>query len=164
MKLLYCPECAALLTKLDDTNYRCQNGHTYFNNPHAACSIVFINDKNEVLFSKRAHEPAKGKYDFTGGFLNHNEDAYHAAQRELREELGVEVSLSDLQLIDMSLNQYQENDTAADFVFLCRTWEGTMRPADDVAQVAWKPIEFLHSPEFAWPYPYLYDKLRKLLS
>lgn len=164
MKLIYCPACAAPLTKLDDTNYHCANGHPYFNNPHAACSVVFINDKQEILFSKRAHEPAKGKYDFPEGFLDHNEDAYHAAQRELKEELGIDITLDDLQLIDTSPNHYQENDTAADFVFLCHTWRGAMQPADDVAEVAWKPIEFLRSSEFAWPYPYLYDKLRKLFT
>ncbi len=106
----------------------------------------------------------KGKYDFPGGFLNHDEDAYQAAQRELKEELGIDVAFDDLQLIDMSPNHYEENDTAADFVFLCRKWNGTMQSADDVAEVEWKPIEFLRSEEFAWPYPYLYDKMKRILA
>jgi len=162
MKLNYCPECAAPLTKLNQTDYRCANGHGYHNNPHAACSIIFINDRGEVLFSKRAHNPQQGKYDFPGGFLNHDEDPYQAAVREVQEELGVTLKQEDLRLIDSSLNQYDENDTAADFAFVCLRWEGAMRPADDVAAVEWKPIEFLHSSEFAWPYPYLYDKLKKI--
>ncbi len=163
MSLNFCPECAAPLTKLDDTNYRCAKGHTYYDNPRAACSVIFINDHHEILFSKRANEPSKGKYDFPGGFLNHDEDPYQAAIREIREEMGIVLALENLQLIDSSLNHYQENETVADFVFLCRKWRGTMKPADDVAALEWKPIEFLHSPEFAWPYPYLYTKLQKII-
>lgn len=164
MKLHYCTECATPLAKLDNTTYRCANGHSYYNNPHAACSVVFLNDNGEILYAKRAHEPSKGKYDFPGGFLNYDEDAYHAAVREIQEELGIHLDITDLELIDTSLNHYQENDTAADFVFLCRHWEGEMHVADDVAAVEWKPIEFLQSQAFAWPYPYLYKRLQKIIA
>lgn len=164
MKLIYCPECAAPLTKLDDTNYRCANGHPYFNNPHAACSVVLINDKHEVLFSKRGIEPQKGKYDFPGGFLNYDEDGYQATQREIREELQVNIATEDLVLIDCALHYYLENDTVCDFIFVCKKWTGEIQPSDDSAALEWKPLEFINSSEFAWPFPYLYDKVKRMIQ
>src|SRR5690242_8735531 len=150
MKIRYCIECGATLTKLDETSYLCPNGHSYFNNPHAACSIVLVNNQNQLLFSKRANDPQKGKFDFPGGFLDLNEDAYEAAIREANEELRIDIRMEDLQLIDSELNVYLENDTACDFVFLCRKWDGPLTPHDDVAAYTWKPIDFLKSDEFAW--------------
>lgn len=159
MKLHFCPECAAPLAKLTSTRYRCERGHSYFNNPRAACSVVFMNAAGELLYAKRAREPLAGKYDFPGGFLDYGEDAYQAAQREMLEEAGLHVAAADLQLIDTSANHYQENITTCDFVFLCSTWQGSPEPADDVAALEWHPIAFLRSPRFAWPYPHLYNKL-----
>lgn len=164
MKLNYCTECTAPLTKLDNTEYQCAKGHKYFNNPHAACSVIFINDKFELLFSKRANEPRKGTYDFPGGFLNYDEDPYQAAVREIREEMSITIQPDDLLLIDSSLNEYEENDTSCDFAFLCRKWDGKIKANDDVSALEWKPIDFLKSGEFAWPYPYLYNKLQKLTN
>ena len=164
MKIRFCVECAAPLTKRDVTVYTCANGHSYFNNPHAGCSVVFLNDKHEALFSKRANDPRKGKFDFPGGFLEFGEDAYQAAQREIQEELGVTIRASDLQLIDSELNHYIENDDVCDFVFTCRKWRGTMEAHDDVAAYEWKPIVFLRSPDFAWQYKHLYSKLEQLIG
>jgi len=163
MKLDYCTECAAPLTKVDETDYRCTNGHAYHNNPHASCSVVFLNDKNEILFAKRARQPKKGAYDLPGGFLNYDEDAYHAAQREMKEELNVDIAIEDLDPIDTALHYYLENDTASGITFLCRRWRGQMKRGDDTANFEWKPIEFLNTNEIAWPYPYLYNKLESLV-
>lgn len=163
MRLLFCTECAAPLVKDNDTKYTCTNGHPYYNNPRAACSIIFVNDKGELLYSKRAHEPAAGKYDFPGGFLDYGEDAYRASQREITEELGAQIDAADLELLDTGANHYSENVTTCDVVFLCRKWQGAFQPADDVAACEWKPLDFLLSDDFAWPYAFLYDKLKKVL-
>lgn len=163
MKLLYCTECAAPLAKIDETDYRCTNGHVYHNNPHASCSVVFLNVRNEILLTKRAREPKKGAYALPGGFLNYDEDAYHAAQREMKEELNVDIAIEDLEPIDTALHYYLENDTASGILFLCRKWGGAMKAGDDTAAFEWKPIELLNTDTIAWPYPYLYNKLRKII-
>lgn len=163
MKLNYCPECAAPLQKQNETDYICTNGHSYHNNPHASCSVVFLNKQGEILLTKRASEPKKGAYTLPGGFLNYDEDAYHAAQREMKEELNVDIALEDLEPIDTALHYYLENDTASGISFLCRTWQGEMKAGDDSAEFTWKPIDFLLTNEIAWPYPHLYNKLESLL-
>lgn len=164
MKLTFCPECTAPLTRLDDTNYRCANGHRYYNNPHAACSVVFLNPAGEILLIRRAHEPKKGMYALPGGFLNYDEDAYHAAQREMKEELDVNIAIEDLEPVDTALHHYLENDTASGVAFLCRKWQGALQAHDDAASYEWRPIDVLKTSEIAWPYPYLYDTLKRIAS
>lgn len=164
MKLNFCPECASPLVRQTDTKYVCANNHPYYNNPRGACSLVLINDNNELLFAKRKFEPKKGKYDLPGGFLDYNDDAYQAAIREAAEEMGIHINPEDLELIETSSSEYLENIVTCDFVFICHQWRGNIRPADDVTALEWKPAEFLKSADFAWPYPYLYNTLQKHLK
>lgn len=165
MKLNYCPECATELQKISNTNYACANGHPYYNNPRAAVSLVLLRKENrQILFAKRAHEPAQGKYDLPGGFLDYGENAYQAALREAREEMGIELDEENLELVHTSSNMYLENIATCDIVIICHEWQGDPKANDDVAALEWKPIEFIDSPKFAWSYSRLVGKLQKYLA
>jgi 8-oxo-dGTP diphosphatase len=55
--------------------------------------VIFGKDETadlKVLLIQRANEPFKGKWAFPGGFVDENESADHAAERELFEETAVE--------------------------------------------------------------------------
>ena len=55
--------------------------------------IIFGRDESEVLkvlLIKRKHEPFQGLWAFPGGFVDEGESVEEAAQRELKEETGVE--------------------------------------------------------------------------
>ena len=162
MNITYCLECAAPLSKESETRYVCVNGHKYYNNSNTGCILIFMNPQHEVLYSQRARDPHKGKFDFPGGFLNYGEDPYKAAVREAKEEMNLELDVRNLLLIEATYAMYDINDAVCDFVFLCRDWQGIPVAADDVAALAWKPIEFMLSPEFAWPFPYLYNRLHAI--
>lgn len=147
------------------TNYRCLNGHEFFNNPHAAVAVILVNEAGELLFAQRGRvgDPELGKYDFPGGFIDFNENAPEAALRELKEELGI--TPLDLELIATVANRYNEYTSTLDCVYLCRAWQGQLRAQDDVAGVAWHSLEFLRSDNFAWPpYQALYDTLARRLA
>ncbi len=163
MRLDYCTECAAPLTKITNTDYVCTRGHRYHNNPHASVSLALINDQNQVLLIERGIEPRRGLYALPGGFLDYDENAYQAARREAKEELGIDINEDDLEPIDCALHYYLENDSAAGVTMLCRQWNGTIQAADDAATVMWKPIDFLKTDRIAWPYPYLYNRLESIL-
>jgi hypothetical protein len=49
-------------------------------------------------------------------------------------------------------------------VFLARAWTGEPAPGDDAAELAWKPLDFIDGPGFAWHFPGLADRLRALGS
>src|SRR5579872_2030285 len=58
---------------------------------HVAVGIIF-NAKKEILVSKRAAHKFQGdRWEFPGGKIESNEDAFTALRRELDEEIGIHV-------------------------------------------------------------------------
>lgn len=84
----FCPNCQSENVHYDrQKKYTCSNcGWVYFQNPAAAVMcILTLEDK--ILMARRAKEPAKGKLDCPGGFIDPDESAEEALARELYEEL-----------------------------------------------------------------------------
>lgn len=160
MVIKHCVTCGELLEQNDDTCYQCPYGHQYFNNPRCGASIIFLRDDGKFLAAKRAIEPQKGKYGLIGGFLQFGESPQDAARREAKEETGVDVT--ELEMITTSPHIYQANESTVTIIFLARQWQGEFQPGDDAAQLAWKPLGFLTSEEFAWPEPELLEKLQAI--
>lgn len=72
------------------------------------CIMVLSLDGEKILFCKRTKDPYKGLYNFVGGKIEHKEEGFDAAYRELREETGVEASA--IQLIHMmDFTYYNQN-------------------------------------------------------
>ena len=89
----YCPRCGSeRFHAYDQKSNRCkQFGFHYYNNASAAVA-AFITDKNgHLLLCKRAKDPCCGKLDLPGGFIDIRESAEAALNREIKEELGVEI-------------------------------------------------------------------------
>jgi mutator protein MutT len=160
MKLIFCSECKADLNKLNDTDYICANGHKAWDNPKAAVTAILTKD-GQVLCAKRGVEPSKGKYDFPGGFLNRSERAIDAIKREILEETGLEII--EPELIDSYTHDYDSTTSVSDLIFLVRDWQGEMIAQDDVAELKWSSVSIIDSSDFAWSYPELSAKLRKIL-
>ncbi len=57
---------------------------------HMVVYVWIINDRNEVILSKRQKgRPFEGAWECTGGCVQRGEDSLKAAVREVREELGL---------------------------------------------------------------------------
>lgn len=163
MKLDFCPTCGQRLQQQTPTHYRCENSHDYYNNARAATAIILINDREELLFSRRARDPRQGYYDFPGGFVDFGESAYEGAVRELKEELGIQPG--QLALLTTVTNQYLELVTTVDCVYTCRSWQGEFAPADDVSALEWHSLAFMHSDQFAWTtYEPVYELMHSRLT
>lgn len=65
---------------------------------------AIINDKNEVLCAQRGYGSLKGKWEFPGGKIEKDESDAEALVREIKEELGINVSVKDM--IDENYHEY----------------------------------------------------------
>ncbi len=89
----YCPKCGgAEFTYKSDNSFLCENCnfHLYVN-ASAAVAALIVNDKGELLLTRRAIEPQKGMLDLPGGFVDVMETAEEALCREIKEELNLKV-------------------------------------------------------------------------
>ena len=88
----YCPYCGSKSFLAGDENYMqcdvCQK--KLYINASAAVACIIENPQGEILFTRRAFEPAKGMLDLPGGFVSPGETAEDAVKREIKEELNLE--------------------------------------------------------------------------
>ena len=87
----FCPSCASQKITFENHRFfRCPDcGFLYYHNTAAAAGCI-IHTGKEIVLLIRAKEPAAGKLDFPGGFLEPGESALEGLSRECREELGWE--------------------------------------------------------------------------
>jgi len=100
----FCPVCASeKIVFADGKVFRCPDcGLVYYHNTAAATGcIISIPEDNadggissagrpteRIMFLVRGKEPAKGKLDLPGGFVDPGEGIFEGLYRELREEIG----------------------------------------------------------------------------
>ncbi|MDR2952280.1 MAG: NUDIX domain-containing protein [Treponema sp.] len=88
----FCPSCASKNIIFEKQRvFRCPDcGFVYYHNTAAAtgCIINVPDDSGKILFLVRGKEPAKGKLDLPGGFIDPGEGAIEGLYRELGEEIG----------------------------------------------------------------------------
>ena len=94
---------------------------------HGGVHIWIVNDNNEVLMQKRADnvEINPGILDIScAGHIIAGESPLEGAIRELREELGIEVNIEDLEYIKMIKNWHQIRDkymhNTIDYMFIIK--------------------------------------------
>lgn len=148
MKLLsdeikYCPRCSAKSFDVSgEKSYLCAEcGFQFYVNSAAAVAAIIYNDKEEILFTKRAFEPAKGTYDLPGGFIDLGETAEDAIKREISEELNLEVT--ECRYWKSFPNKYPFKNVeynTLDLIFFCRVKDfEALEANDDVAD-----YQFVH--------------------
>ncbi len=86
----YCYRCGTKLKSESDISWYCSKcDYVQYDNPRPCADIAILNSEGELLVSKRALDPGKGKYDMPGGFVVMGESFESAALRELEEETGL---------------------------------------------------------------------------
>jgi ADP-ribose pyrophosphatase YjhB (NUDIX family) len=147
----HCPRCATAL-KPDDGRAECPSCRfVYYANSKPTASALIVDEEGRVLMSKRAAEPAAGKWDFPGGFLEEGEHPVDALHRELREEAGIE--LADLRFIGPFMDWYEAGGRSISTLNLywsARIGKGTPEPDDDVEEFRFFPPGDLPSDELAF--------------
>lgn len=70
---------------------------------------VWDGKKVGTLIQQRNHDPKKGGWAFTGGYIDKNEMWQEAIVREVKEELGLETEIKDYLLSDVLSNTDKSN-------------------------------------------------------
>lgn len=105
-----------------------------------------IMHEGELLLVKRGVEPAKGKWSIPGGVVELGEGVRDAVVREVREECGLDIEIvtdTPMDALD-SLVTDEDGRLKYHYVllqFLARPRGGTLKPASDVLEARWTPLE-----------------------
>lgn len=167
----HCPACGAILEQKSATHFSCSAcSDQHYINPKATVAIVLLKDAETVYLGVRAHEPARGKLDCLGGFLDIGENFEQALYRELEEEGGIKSNdLLDLQYLTSTYDPYPwQGDVVhtASVYFVAYLNPGVIvTPNDDVAEIKACDIANLDSKDFAWDgMAHAFSVLRELPS
>lgn len=106
---LFCVKCAQPnLMQHGEKAYRCNEcDFVYFHNVAAAVGALIVCN-GQILLVERAQQPAKGKLDLPGGFVDYNESNEQALKRELLEEL--QLPVNDMRYLFSCPNRYLYKD------------------------------------------------------
>ena len=117
----------------------------YPDRPIVAVGAIVV-DKGRVLMARRGKEPSYGLWSVPGGAVHLGEDLKTAARREIREELGIEVELTDVIEILERVTRDAEDRVQYHYVivdYLARLANGEPKPSSEALEVRWiAPEEF----------------------
>jgi mutator protein MutT len=134
----HCPVCATPV-EADGGRVECPAcGFVTYAHSAPTASAVVGDDEGRVLLSRRAHDPAAGRWDLPGGFVEEGEHPADCLERELREEAGIGVT--DLELLGIWMDRYEYKSrlvATLNVYYGARISDGTPEAADDVAELRW---------------------------
>ena len=104
--LKYCPKCGEKSLEWDgEKKWSCRCGFVLYNNCAAAVAVV-LRHGDEIMLTRRNQDPARGKLDLAGGFVDPHESAEEACLRELNEELKISLKAENLRYLMTLPNVY----------------------------------------------------------
>ncbi len=108
--LTYCPSCGTESLQWDEEKkWSCGCGFVLYHNVASAVAVL-IRHRNDIFFTRRNQDPQKGKLDMAGGFVDPRESAEDTCCRELYEELGLLIDISQLKYLASLPNIYRYKD------------------------------------------------------
>ncbi|MDR1130175.1 MAG: NUDIX domain-containing protein [Prevotellaceae bacterium] len=131
----HCPFCGSrnISWKNGTHEMYCETcSKTFYINAAAAVIALIRNSEGKFLFTRRKHEPAAGKLDFPGGFVNIGERSEDAVIREIREEL--DLSLTAVKYYTSMPNRYLYGGIVyftLDLVYICECDDFSGMSAND---------------------------------
>jgi 8-oxo-dGTP diphosphatase len=106
--------------------------------------VITLEKRPRVLLIKRKNDPFAGKWALPGGFVDEHETLHNAANRELKEETGLD-ALEMEQLHAFGNPGRDPRGWTITVAFLARANPILLEPqaADDAAEVKWFPLDRL---------------------
>jgi NADH pyrophosphatase NudC (nudix superfamily) len=105
----YCPGCGAKSFIFDgEKRFNCNTcGMVFYLNAATAVAVIIRLPDGRIVLTQRRFEPAAGKYDLPGGFVDMGERVEVAAVREVQEEIGIALNIDQLEFLASFPNTYE---------------------------------------------------------
>jgi NAD+ diphosphatase len=143
--IAHCPRCASCDIAAHQTKaLRCRAcGFEYYHNTAAAVAGI-VENNGQILLARRGREPRKNYWGLPGGFADYCESLEQALLREIEEEIGLCVDITDY--LGSFSNEYRFKTVtyfSADAYFICHAANlFAATPRDETTEVAVaKPAE-----------------------
>ncbi|WP_312902514.1 NUDIX hydrolase [Chryseobacterium taichungense] len=157
MKILkYCPSCGKESLNWDgEKKWSCPNcNFTLYNNVAGAVAVV-IRFENEIYLTRRNRDPKKGKLDLAGGFVDPRESAEETCQRELYEELQLDIDISNLKYLRSLPNVYQYKEIDYNTIDLFYEYSVPEKfevnlETSEISEALWIPLKELKIEDIAF--------------
>jgi ADP-ribose pyrophosphatase YjhB (NUDIX family) len=163
--LKHCPLCGAPVVRGEvegRERWRCPEcPFVLFENPACAAAGVVIDVRRRVLLVRRALEPYKGSWALPAGYQEMNEHLRETVVREIHEESGILVEVTDL--IDVFFIVEKTRKPANLAVYLCRPVGGELAAGHDALDAAWFDLDALPSDLGFENGPLILDRLARTL-
>lgn len=150
----YCPKCgSAAFKQVDGKKFYCDAcGFVFFMNNATAVAMFIADEQNRLLMVVRADDPAKGKLDLPGGFVDPGETVEHAGIREVKEELNLDVE--QIEYLCTNPNSYFYKGVTypvTDVAYVCKVGDfSEMKLSDEIADTVFLEPERINFDEFAF--------------
>lgn len=142
----FCPRCTGLLGHAPDESQeqrlhcpRC--GLVLYDNPAPTAGAIVVRDDSHVLLVRRARPPGEGMLDVPGGFVEPGETGEQTVIRELLEETGYQIEVTDF--VASLPDTYGGSGSTFNLYFRAKVVGGREHPADDVSELVWTPLTAL---------------------
>jgi len=133
---IHCPRCGqASLKSATEKSFACNACQfVFYLNCAAATVALILNDRNQLLVTRRKQNPFKGTLDLPGGFAEPGETIEQSLIREVKEELDLDIT--HLEYLCSAPNTYPYKSVVypvTDMAFVCKvkTFD-TIKAQDDV--------------------------------
>jgi len=151
----YCLKCgAATLRFIGPKLVHCEAcGFDLYLNTAAAVAALITDDHRRLLIVVRAEDPCRGMWDLPGGFADPGESAEECVRREVKEELGLEVTAA--RYLCSYPNTYEYGGmryATVDLGFVCavNSLEAARIAKDEVSQVLFVRPEEIDTARFGF--------------
>lgn len=148
----FCPKCGSKHFNIHNGKAkRCEScGFIYYANACSATVALIINEKKELLVSRRANNPAKGTLDMPGGFIDMEETAEEGLAREIKEE--TTLTLENANYLFSLPNKYLYSGfevNTVDLFYLCKVSNfDSIAAHDDVEELFFLPLDKINCADF----------------
>jgi 8-oxo-dGTP diphosphatase len=109
------------------------------NSPLLVSAAVIIQEGKVLITLRPEHKPQGGLWEFPGGKIDPDESPANALQRELKEELDLDICVEEV--IDVLYYRYSWGPVLI-LAYLCSITSGTPRNLE-VAEHKWAPLQEL---------------------